>query len=170
MAFVAGVLVLGFAGPALADAGPQRFVLTFSGPLARALANDPGRRVIASGVITGVGEEEFLSQGPGPSPGTFVGASNFVFPEGTVGVEVEGTVAEQHFGPGGCFLRNTISGSFTITGGTGAFAGATGGGTFTGVNLVFGSVSDGGCSADDARLVSSVRLTGTIDVPDQAAA
>src|SRR5919202_1790647 len=122
---------LGTSGSALADSGRQDFVITYSGSLAAALTNSPGRTVVATGVITGVGEEEFLSQGEGPS-GTFVGSSNLVFPQGSVSVSVQGVAEPHFFGPGGCFLRNTIHGTYKITGGTGAFSAATGRGEFSG--------------------------------------
>jgi hypothetical protein len=170
LAVVCIAILLAIPGPALAETGRQDFTITYSGRLAQALSNDPGRRVVATGIITGVGEEEFLSQGPGPSPGTFVGASNLVFPDGTVGVVVEGVVEQRSFGPGGCFMRNTISGTYDITGGTEAFAGASGSGSFTGVNLVFGEPSAQGCSLDDARLISTIRLRGSMTLPNSAAA
>lgn len=160
---------LGTSGSALAESGRQDFVITYAGSLAAALTNSPGRTVIATGVITGVGEEEFLSQQEGPS-GTFVGSSNFVFPEGSVTVSVEGVAEPHFFGPGGCFIRNTIRGTYEITGGTGAFSGASGSGEFSGVNIVLASPSDTGCSVESARLVSSIRLRGVIVLPNDAAA
>ncbi|MDQ4134190.1 MAG: hypothetical protein M3179_13545 [Actinomycetota bacterium] len=162
--------IMGLAGPASAETtGAQRFVITFSGPLSEALTT--GRPVVASGVVTGRGHEQFISEGPGPTPGSFVAETSFVFPEGVLFLSVRGTtVTSRDFGPGDCFHLDVSRGSYEITGGTGALAGASGSGTVTARNITRRAVADSGCSEDDPSLISSIHARGTLTLPSEAVA
>jgi hypothetical protein len=57
-------------------------------------------------------------------------------------------------------LGDGTRGEWVITGGTGAYADATGHGTFAGRNLVFFPRTREGCGPEPDRLVSSLRLVG----------
>lgn len=161
---------LGLATPAGAETtGGQRFVITFSGPLSEALAE--GRPVVASGVLTSRGYEQFVSQGPGPTPGSFVAEANFVFPEGTLFVSITGTtVTSRDFGPGDCFHLDVSRATLEITGGTGELAGATGEAAAMVRNMTRRTPTDGGCSQEDPSLTSSIHSRGTLSLPGEVAA
>jgi len=119
---------------------------------------------VATGTIDSIGEEKFIDQVP--SPEGFLVRTNFVFPEGTIGVALSSDFTQEPFGPGGCSSRNALSGTYEVTGGTGAFSGASGTGTFAGLNIIIGKPSADGCATDDPRLISAIRLTGTVTLPD----
>lgn len=150
--------------PTYAESGRQKFVITYSGPISDAFAG--ARHVSASGPISGVGTETAVTQAPGPSPGTFVGTSVFSVPNGTVSIAVRGTTDRvSQFGPNDCFTKVTVSGRFDITGGTGEYTGANGGGTFKGKNRILPHPGPDGCSDPDPRLISTIRNTGTATLP-----
>jgi hypothetical protein len=114
--------------------GRERFTLIFSG------FNGAERptTVIASGPITGVGTESQVAEPNGTLDLTFS------FPNG----QVYGTVFNDNFNLRldlkKCLARPHETGEWSITGGTGAFAGATGHGTLTGNGIVIGARSPSG--------------------------
>ncbi len=170
---VVGSAVLGLAGPAsAATSGTQDWRITFDGPLSTANAGGPtGRTVITHGLVNSMGYEDNVSQQPGSSPGTFVGGSDFVFPVGSYTVHVDGVIDNiRTFGPNSCYLLIDVSGTYDVVSGTGAFAGATGGGTFSGRNIVLQTPTDDGCSPDGATLVSHLRGSGSMTLTGAQAA
>lgn len=153
-------LVVG-AAPALAATGPQTFVVFAQGP--------PGtpRSVVAAGPITGIGTVQPL----GPATATSAKVA-YVFPQGTVFVNVNFTDVDGFEPqPPECLASDPLVGTFQIVGGTGAFAGATGGGTFSApVNLVALTPLDGDCVPPVVFTVTDRVFDGTATVPDSAAA
>lgn len=152
------VALVGLAQPASAQiSGPFSGVLLFRG---------------TPGVVPGTGffsgafnaictESATVTQGPG---GTFEAIDRFDCPQGTIFNRISGT-ADFQLDPVSCVARVPQSGTFDITGGTGQFAGASGGGTFTGRAYVVFVRGPAGCDFAQRPLVDVVvlRLTGSID-------
>ena len=150
---LAGTL-LGFQDPASADSTTEHFQIVYAGPFDP--ANLPARRLVATGPITAVGVEQTLTQGPSDA------TTEFILPGGTLFVTL--TVSpDVVFNAHACILFVTISGTWRITGGTGDYANAAGGGTFEGRNIVFLERTPDGCGAPD-RLISAIRLVGDVTV------
>jgi len=147
---LAGVAVLLAApNPAWSEQRAERFVLKTNDPTAST------GRVIAAGPITGVGT--FVLEGQGPEP--FAG--KFILPGGTVFVMVAPDPSSTNFDPRTCLLRLTTSGTITITGGTGAFSGASGGGRSAGRAIVrFSRDARGDCQLEE----KPVFFTGVVEI------
>ena len=156
--------VFGLPESALAETGRQRFHITYAGPLDP--TSFPERPVTASGPIHGEGYDLFITQAPGPEPGSFQSASQLVFPEGSLFVAYTGTF-EFRFNPDACQASTRVTGTWTVTSGTGQYTGTTGEGILEGHNIQSGEKAPGGCPAQPDRLVSNLRLMGTLTVPDQ---
>lgn len=156
-AVLACVAALALHGTAAADTGTQRFHVVYAGPLQP--GQPPTSTVIASGLINGKGYERVISQGPGPQPNT----NEFVFPDGSLRFSWTATF-EHRFIAAACVAINSYTGHWTITGGTGAYAGATGEGVLRGHNVISGDRTSQGCTEPD-RAVSNVHGVGTITVP-----
>lgn len=102
-------------------AGSQTFVLYNSGS-----TFGGENTVVASGPITGIGTERILADNS--SQGTQEFTNQLVFPDGTVTMDVHGSDTTT-VDPRTCAGNQTGHVTWTITGGTGAYAGATGSGT-----------------------------------------
>lgn len=74
--------------------------------------------------------------------------------------------------PTTCIASFQARGSYEIPSGTGAYAGASGAGTFTGRGTIVFKRTEHGCADDEehARFVILYRLTGTLSLPTSAAA
>lgn len=144
-------------GPAVAEAsGDQDWVVITT----------PGQptRVVASGVVNGVGTvTDFLTLNP---DGTFDNFAIQHFPDGTLLYHGMGTFT-LNVDPRTCIGRGDVIGPFVITGGTGAYEGASGSGTALIVlTFVFGRNADGGCAqGPPARTYGVARAAGTVTVP-----
>jgi hypothetical protein len=103
----------------------QRFVLVFTGR-----DGSPGQ-VAAVGPVTGIGSE---TETDGPSGDTL---ATLTFAVGQVHVDIAGH-RRVSFDPRTCIARPTESGTFTLTGGSGPYAGVTGGGTFSAEGVSIG--------------------------------
>ena len=159
--------VLALQQSAFADTGRQRFHVIYAGPLEP--DRPPTPTVIASGVIDGKGYQQLISQRPGSEPNTIEATSEFVFPEGSVSVVFTATFDSRFIAPA-CTGINKVTGNWMITGGTGAYTGATGEGTFSGHNILSGQKTPDGCPGQPDRLVSNLRGLGTVTVPNDQAA
>lgn len=167
VALAASALLLAFTPEAWAETGTQRFHITYSGPFDP--ADLPESRVTAAGPIKGKGYENVIGVQFGPAPGTGVLTTEFVFPEGSVFLTSPFTV-ESRFNEHSCKAFQRFSGDWVITGGTGAYAGATGEGTVQGHNIVSGEKTDEGCAQQPDTIVRNFRLVGVSTVPDDQAA
>ncbi len=145
---------LALAGPALAASGTQRFTV---------LLGDDVEPVIAAGVVRGVGTLETDSHQFNPGDGSVVVRNRFIFEDGTVAVTFRGH-AQLQSGPN-CVTRTAIDGTFEVTGGTGSYEGATGGGTFTDRGVLVGRRGPEGCS-EEGLFRAVIRATGTITLPE----
>lgn len=161
LAAVVGALAVAAApGHPLADTvGAEQFTVVKVG-------SDPGTAA-ATGVINGVAIENNDRLGV-PRGAPF--HVTFSFPQG----DLFQTIApagppEIQYNPTTCVTTTVLHDTTTITGGTNAFAGASGTGTAT-ANLisVAGRNSDGSCLPPDAAPVfalSVVRASGSVHVP-----
>ena len=153
---VAVVSMLALAGPAEAVSGTQRFTV---------LLGDDVEPVIAAGPVRGVGTLETDSHQFNPEDGSVVVLNRFIFEDGTLEVTFQGQ-AQLESGPN-CVTRTAIDGTFTVTGGTGRYEGAEGGGTFTDRGVWVQRRGPAGCSADGSfRAV--IRATGTVTLSPTA--
>lgn len=150
--------MVGFAGPASAEAGNQRFIVIVSGS-----GGDETGRVIAVGPITGVGTFEETSD---PD------VVRFVFDEGTITLNAPNDEESDEFDERSCSGSFTFSGRWEIIEATGAYEGATGSGEFEGQGRFVGERELEGCSEneDAGFFFVVVHVTGDVSLDDQAAA
>ncbi len=166
-AFVMGVALMGFPGPASAQTGGrQTFVLTQIG-------DQPEATVYAAGPIRGVGRDIVLNEEFDDEAGTFVSEDVLRFPDGDVFVTFAGQ-ADFEFDPRTCVGRFSGTATYQITGGTERYVGASGSGSgpFRGV-FVAGRNPDGTCSEEEDDEVANVffaTLGGTATVRGAQAA
>ncbi len=129
-------------------------------------AEGPGT-VIATGVVTGVGSEvDTREQVPPGSPFQ----ATYTFPEGQLFATVAAAGRPQvEFNPGNCVTTINLVDTATITGGTGAFEGASGSSTDTvRVISVAGRGDDGRCLGPEHPPIFElgiIRSEGTLTLP-----
>ena len=132
----AAFVVLGLAAPAAAQtSGNQRFIVFGSGS-----GDQVSFRVVAVGPLTAVGTFEELED---PD---FV---RFRFPQGTITLFSPVGDETEEFDERSCTGSFTFTGPVTISGATGAFAGAQGTGTVRGRGYFVGERTADGCSEDE---------------------
>jgi hypothetical protein len=161
MAAILVVGLVGFAPPASAEvSGPFSGVLLFRGTP----GDVPGTGFFSGAFNAICTERASVTQGPG---GTFEATDRFDCPQGSVFNRISGT-ADFQLDPVTCVARVPQSGTFQITGGTGDFAGASGGGTFTGQAYVVFARGPEGCDFAQPPLVDVLvlRLAGSLDAGD----
>ena len=145
---VAVAFLIGLPDAALAQTKTdQRFHVISAGP--------PGakRIVVANGVISGVGTEVIESNPPGAA------TLRWTFPDGTLFVTTNYTFTNV-LDPRTCHRTVTLKGTWEITGGTGAFAAATGSGEFSGTNRIHLSRTADGCAPPPTFLRQVFTFTG----------
>jgi hypothetical protein len=83
---------------------------------------------------------------------------------GTLTIAVHGAFSRWPFAlaPPLCTQHGTMSGTWTITSGTRAFAGATGGGTLSGAFFTFGPRTPAGCDTNAVKGVVAGPMRGTV--------
>ena len=91
--------------------------------------------------------------------------STFVFPQGTVNLDHPQTDGSDDFNEVACIDRFTFSGTYDITSGTGAYAQATGEGTYTGRGIFIGRRTAEGCSEEGGTSFFFVTAEGTTTLP-----
>src|SRR5437588_144439 len=113
--------------PALAATGSQTFRIIFTGnPRAGVLG-----RVIATGLVNGVGTDETIAQDPHPD-GSETDTDLITLPGGTITILDTDPADVFKFNPTSCTATiSTNAGVYTVTGGSGAYAEASGSGTFS---------------------------------------
>ena len=159
-----GVLGFGLAllgAPARAASGSQTFRIILTGnPRAGAKG-----KVIAAGVVNGIGFDETIAQDP-HQDGSETDTDRITLPGGTITILDTDPPDTATFDPSTCTATLHATGApYTVIGGTGAYAGATGGGTFSATGLIVFKRTPDGCSEDIRVFFADVRLTGTLSVP-----
>ncbi|HEY2306762.1 MAG TPA: hypothetical protein VGI05_12860 [Streptosporangiaceae bacterium] len=156
-AAAAAIAVVGGAGLAAASAhtavsGTENFqMMTTSG-------TSPTASVIASGVFTAPGvDHENQSNN----------TAKFVFSNGTVSLKHSPGTGTQAMNPKTCLLTVNFHGTYTLTGGTGAYAGITGSGTYKLSILAIGASSGGKCSQSLPPLAwhQVINASGPVSLP-----
>jgi len=141
------------AGPAAAATGTETFRVVFNG--------DPGNpvaRVVASGVVNGVGTDKATDQPPG--------ADLITLPGGTITIVTTTPPGGVTFDPRSCVVRiNFTNGTYTVVGGTGAFQGASGSGTYSARAAGVLKRTNGTCAPDTRSFVATFTLTGPLTIP-----
>ena len=138
--------LLGLSAPAWAVTGSQRFII---------FGQDEGGTVVATGAISGVGEDIETSED----------TDTFRFPQGDVNIDHPQTGGSEDFNEVACIGRFTFSGTYDITSGTGAYAQATGEGTYTGRGIFIGRRTAEGCSEEGGTSFFFVTAEGTTTLP-----
>ncbi len=114
--------------------------------------------VIASGVFTAPGvDHENQSNN----------TAKFVFSNGTVSLKHSPGTGTQSENPKTCLLTVNLHGTYTLTGGTGAYAGITGNGTYKLSILAIGARSGGKCSQSMPPLAwhQVINASGPVSLP-----
>jgi hypothetical protein len=161
LAAAIGALALaGAPGAAVAETtGPQNFTVIKIG-------TNTGT-VIARGVITGAGaEENDRLQQPRGAPFHV----EFTFPDGKLFQTITPVGPPKvEFNPVTCVAKISIFDTTLVTGGTGAYAGATGSGTANAtLTVIRGRNADGSCLPETSPPIfemSQVRAPGTLTLP-----
>lgn len=138
---------------ASAAANRQHFTVVGTGQLEEL-------RVAAAGVINAVGTDIALGDEEDPATGTLTLRDEFAFAGGSLFVTAVGRV-DFNFDPRTCIRSNTFEGDYRITGGTGAYEGFTGGGTYSG-RLLFFERGPEGCSDGAGHGVLVIEYRGDI--------
>jgi len=150
------ILALGQVSPAGAVSGNQNWIVVTT----------PGQptKVVASGVLNAVGTvTDVLQLFPN---GTFDNLATQNFPNGTLLYHGAGTYTVS-VDPRSCVGRGDVVGPFVITGGTGAYAGATGDGVaLISLTFVFDRLPDGTCAqGPPSRTYGVARVAGHLTLP-----
>lgn len=148
-----GLLVLAAAPASAATTGSQRF--TF---LIREAPDESSCQVAAAGPISGVGTCVLDEQSEE------VTVVHVTLPTGTLELTVTNVEHSSQFNQQACVFRFTETETFTITGGTGAYAAATGSGTDVLQGVFVLPRSADGCDRSQERGVIVARATGTASV------
>ena len=124
----------------------------------RGTASVPARSVIASGVFTAPGTDQENVQ---------AGTSKFTFPNGTVSLKHSPGKGTQSLNPKTCLATINLHGTYTMTGGTGAYSGVTGSGTYKLSILAIATRSGGKCDLNNPPVAwhQVVNATGTATLP-----
>lgn len=149
------------AAPAQAATGTQRVTIVFTGnPRAGVLG-----RVVATGPVTGVGTDETIIQDPHPD-GSETDTDLITLPGGTITIVDTDPADAFHFNELACTATiSTNAGTYRIVGGTGAYAGATGHGTFSAKGFVVFDRVPGGCAEEPRTFFAVIQLSGPISIP-----
>lgn len=135
---IAGVGLLGASGgTAWAQPNNQRFTV---------ISRDGSTRAVASGEINAIGTASFQSDVKFPVPGrSFSGTATQSYPAGSVSLAFQGVFNSVSFNAATCVVSDTATGTFRVTGGLGAYQGASGSGTFRETDIVVLQRTPQGC-------------------------
>jgi hypothetical protein len=147
------------AAPAQAAGQAQRFVLS-------GRVEAPSLTLVAGGAINGVGSLTAESVDYRPSDRTYRETDLAVIGDGTLTLSFTGAFDTWPFtlDPRTCTRHGGLSGTWSVTGAGGTFAGATGHGTFSGRFLTYAGRTAAGC--DEAAIKGFVTgpMTGSLSL------
>jgi len=159
VALVGALAVLAVPGAAWGvTPGAQQFRVVIAGP-----DNAQQSTVVASGVLNATGKDVEVSATASS------GVDRFVFPHGSLRISHTRHQHSESFDPRSCTARFSESGTFKVVGGTGAYVGASGGGTYQLHGTFMGQRTAKGCGRGGTGLVV-VHATGHLGVPGAKAA
>ncbi len=120
-------------------------------------ASENGGKVIATGAFTAVGTDvEQPSNGPSAT-------STFVFPDGTITVtRTDNPGGTGDFNPVACVGHFTNTGTYVLTGGTGAYSGISGGGTYSSRGTMIAARTPSGCGDTPIAVFGVGRAHGPV--------
>ena len=127
------------------------------------LLSKPGEptKVVATGTINAQGTAvDVLTLHP---DGTFDNDATQMFPDGTLLEHSSGTFTFK-LDPKTCHAKGDVVGTFVVTGGTGAYAGATGQGVSSSLTFFYDKTPTG-CSPVQSRVNGIGHAEGTLDLP-----
>src|SRR5579872_6966794 len=136
IAAAAAAAAVSGAGIALASTGSAATSGAQSFQLMSTSGTSPTSSVIARGVFTGAGVDHEHAHNN----------ATFVFRNGTIRLHHSAGKGPQSFNPKTCLLTISQRGTYRLTGGTGKYAGITGGGHYQLSILAVGARSGGKCS------------------------
>ncbi len=157
-AVAATAMMAGLSSPAFGAqaAGPERLTFILRFPQANALSQTG--QVVASGPVSGVGT---LTTGGGGE--TF--PVTIVLPQGNLNLVVTSGPTNDSFNQAACVATFTGTDTVQVTGGTGAFAGARGGGSDSSQGtVVLPRNPDGSCNTDGEPVAGVTIIRATINL------
>jgi hypothetical protein len=164
-AALAGAVLLAVAVPAPASAresGTQELTIVVVQDFG---APQPAfSRVVASGVVNGVGRDVFRPSGEDDHNSY----SRYVFRAGSLSITTTPTSFDVRPQGSSCVATFTATGTWAVTGGTGAYREATGHGTLTVQGVLVSARTPDGCSETDGTSTGIIRETGHVSLPDDA--
>ena len=121
-------------------------------------ATSPTASVIASGVFTAPAADHESQQG---------NTATFTFANGTVSLKHSAGTGKQSFNPKTCLLTINEHGTYTLTGGTGSYAGITGNGKYQLSILAIGASSGGKCVQNEPPVAfhQVINASGPVSLP-----
>lgn len=151
IAVAAGGVLVSPGAALAASSGPEQVVVYAVG------APGTPRTVVAAGAINDVGT---VVQGPSAP---FQANPTWVFPDGSLTVHIAYTATTDD-NDAACVFASFLTGTWQITGGTGAFTGASGGGTFSGPNTTYRTRTVDGCDGMFLQ-VTAFDYQGAVSMP-----
>lgn len=121
-------------------------------------ATSSSSSLIASGVFTAPGVDHEAQNG---------NTAKFVFSNGTVSLKHSKGTGKQSFNPKTCLLTVNLHGTYTLTGGTGAYAGISGNGKYQLNILAIGAKSGGKCVQNKPPVAfhQVINASGPVSLP-----
>lgn len=143
---VVAALITTTAPAVAATTGAERFTL---------FGQDETATVIATGTWLAVGESVTIDDNN----------DLFVFPNGAFKVNHPQTGGSDTFNERACVGASTFNGTFTLSQGTGAYAGISGSGAYSGKAVFWSPRTATGCSGTGGGSTFFVNATGTTTLP-----
>ncbi|HEV7824948.1 MAG TPA: hypothetical protein VGP02_08580 [Mycobacteriales bacterium] len=152
------VLLLGTAVPAAASPAESLRILAVG------RVEDPSLTLVAGGAITGIGALTAESVAYRPADGTYHETDRAAFGPGDLVLSADGAFDVWPFtlDPRTCTRHGSLTGTWTITAGTGDYAGATGHGTLSGRFVTYAARGPTGCDETAIRGFVAGSMAGTV--------
>jgi hypothetical protein len=138
----------------------QRFVIAGS-------VDNPTALLFADGPVHGLGTLTAESADFHQETGSYVETDLLAVGSGSLHVTIHGAFNTWPFtlDPATCTQHGTVHGTWTVTSGAGSFAGATGGGTLSGIFLTYAAGTAAGCDETAIKGFVFGPMVGGLDLP-----